>query len=146
MPTGAKLTGAIVFYAVGWLAAYFTIFTLPEGMPVGNFQLIVGAIGLWQGWMVAGTHAGKGWQSSMGAGIRTSVQIAFFALLLYAIRMVMVRSSRLRYDGPGEATIEGLELFLEYLLQTLTLPIWGTLLGGGILGGLICEWAARRWR
>lgn len=146
MPTGAKLTGAVVFFAVGWLAALFVIDTFPEGTPATYFPLTIALIGLWQGWMVAGTHAGNGYQISMGAGLRTSVQIAFFGLLLFALRTMFMRSARLRYDGPGEATIAALELFLEYLLQSLTPEIWGTLILGGLIGGAICEWAARRWR
>lgn len=146
MPTGAKLTGAVVFFAVGWLAALFVIDTFPEGTPATYFPLTIALIGLWQGWMVAGAHAGNGYQISMGAGLRTSVQIAFFGLLLFALRTMFMRSARLRYDGPGEATIAALELFLEYLLQSLTPEIWGTLILGGLIGGAICEWAARRWR
>jgi len=52
----------------------------------------------------------------------------------------------LRYDGFGEAVIAAMELFIEYAVQSLTVPIWGVLLGGGVIGGLICEGAARRWR
>ena len=59
---------------------------------------------------------------------------------------MFLRSANLRYDGAGEATVAALELFLQYLLQSLTAPIWGTLLIGGMVAGALTELAARNWR
>ncbi|MEQ8367823.1 MAG: TrgA family protein [Roseicyclus sp.] len=146
MPTGSKLVGAVAFFAIGWLAALQVLDTLPEGTPARFFPLTIALIGLWQGWMVAGRHAGNGMTSAIGSGLRTSVQMAFFGLALFALRTMFMRSANLRYDGAGEATVEAMDLFIEYLLQSLTVPIWGVLLVGGVLGGILCEIAARHWR
>jgi hypothetical protein len=63
---------------------------------------------------------------------------------------MFMRSANLRYDSPGEATVATLELFMEYLFQTLQMPqaylIWGTLLIGGALAGLVTEAVGRVWR
>jgi hypothetical protein len=144
MPTAARLVGAVVFFGVGWLAALQVIKTLPEGTPATFFPLTIGLIGLWQGWSVAGRNAGHG--TAIGNGLRTSIQIAFIGLLVFALRTMFMRSANLRYDGFGEAVVAALELFIEYAMQSLTVPVWGVLLVGGAIGGLICETAARRWR
>ncbi|MEM7722918.1 MAG: TrgA family protein [Pseudomonadota bacterium] len=146
MPTAPKLVGAILFFGVAWVAALSVLDTLPEETPARYFPLSIAVIGFWQGWVVAGGHAGEGMRAAIGTGIRVSVQIAFFGLLLHALRTMFIRSSRLLYDGPGEAAIAAMELFLEYLLQSMTVPIWGTLIGGGIIAGLLVEWSSRRWR
>lgn len=146
MPTASKLVGAVLFFGVAYVAALGVLDTLPEGTPARFFPISIALIGLWQGWMVAGTRAGSGMRAAMGTGLRTSCQIAFFGLLLHALRTMFIRSANLRYDGPGEATIAAMELFLQYLIQSLTVPIWGMLIGGGILAGILVEWSARRWR
>ncbi len=146
MPTAAKLVGAITFFAVGWFVALQVLLTLPEGTPARYFPLTIALIGLVQGWMVAGARAGNGFSAAISSGLRSSLQIAFFGLLLFALRTMFIRSADLRYDDPGEATIETLELFLEYLTQSLTIEIWGALLVGGVIGGILTEFAARAWR
>lgn len=146
MPTAAKLVGALTFFGVGWLAALQVLTTLPEGTPATWFAPSIAAIGLWQGWAVAGRHAGNGHGAAIASGLRTSVQIAAIGLAVFALRAMFMRSLNLRYDGFGEAVVAAMELFIEYGLQSLTVPIWGVLLAGGVIGGLICESAARRWR
>lgn len=146
MPTGAKLIGGAAFFAVGWFAALQVLLTLPEGTPARYFPLTIALIGLFQGWWVMGSRAGEGFGLAIANGLRTSLQIAFFGLAFFALRTMFLRSADLRYDSPGEATIEALELFLQYAMQSLTIEIWGALLVGGILGGFATELAARAWR
>lgn len=149
MPTAAKLVAAILFFLVGYQAARFTLIgTFPEAMH-GNmvFPVSIGLIGVWQGWMVSGTRAGQGWRVAVGNGARCAGQIAFFGLLLYALRTMFQRAANLRYDAPGEAVIATFELFIEYFAQTLESPlIWSTLLIGGAVAGLLTEAAGRLWR
>lgn len=150
MPTAGKLVAAILFFAVGWQAATYTLLTFPPGTPATYFAFTIGVIGAWQGWMVSGSRAGKGIGVSFGNGIRCAIQIAFFGILLFALRTMFMRSANLRYDSPGEALTATLELFLEYLMQTLQMPyaimIWTTLIVGGALCGLVTEAAGRLWR
>jgi hypothetical protein len=146
MPTAARLVGAVVFFGVGWAAAVQVLTTVPEGTPATFFPLTIAMIGLWQGWSVAGGNAGRGVMAGVGNGLRTSVQMAFLGLLLFALRTMFIRSADLRYDGFGEAVVAAMDLFLEYFFQSLIVPVWAVLLAGGVIGGLICESAARRWR
>jgi hypothetical protein len=147
MPTAGKLVAAILFFLVGWKAAEFTLLTFPPEMAATYFPLTIGLIGLWQGWMVSGSRAGQGARTALGNGVRCSVQIAFFGILLFALRTMFQRAGNLRYESPGEATIATLELFLQYLLQTFQIPeIWAMLLIGGAFAGLVTEAVGRIWR
>jgi hypothetical protein len=147
MPTAAKLVGGILFFLVGWQAAEFTLLTFPAEMAATYFPLTIGLIGFWQGWMVSGTRAGQGYGAGIGNGMRVGAQIAFFGLLLFALRTMFQRAANLRYESPGEATIATIELFIEYLLQTFGIPhIWATLLIGGAIAGLLTEAIGRIWR
>lgn len=146
MPTAAKLVAGILFFLVGWQAAVYTLLTFPPEMPATYFPLTIGLIGFWQGWMVSGSRAGKGISVAFGNGLRCSVQIAFFGILLFALRTMFMRSANLRYSAPWEAVTATFDLFIEYFLQSLTIPVWGTLLIGGALCGLVVEAAGRLWR
>lgn len=146
MPTGAKLAGGAIFFAVAYFAAMQAKLTFEEGTPATYFNITIAMIGLWQGWMVMGRRAGAGFSLAASNGLRTSVQIAFFGLVLFALRTMFLRSANLRYSAPGEAVTEAMELFLQYFLQSLTVNIWGALVVGGVLGGILTEFAARAWR
>jgi len=146
MPTAAKLVAAVLFFLVGWQAAVYTLLTFPPEMPATYFPLTIGLIGLWQGWMVSGSRAGQGIGVAFGNGVRCSVQIAFFGLLVFALRTMFMRSANLRYSAPWEAVTATFDLFIEYFMQSLTIPVWGTLLIGGALCGLVVEAAGRVWR
>lgn len=146
IPTAAGLVGAVVFFIVGWVAALQVLHTLPEGTPATYFPLTIALIGLWQGWSVAGRGVHEGRGVAIAYGVRCAIQIAFAGLVLFAVRTVYLRALNMRYDGFDEAFVATLEQFVAYLLQSLTIPIWGVLLAGGVIGGLICEAAARRWR
>ncbi|NKX46140.1 TrgA family protein [Roseicyclus persicicus] len=146
MPTAARLVGAVVFFGVGWAAALQVLTTVPEGTPATFFPVTIAMIGLWQGWSVAGANAGRGRSMAVANGLRTSIQIAALGLIVFALRTMFERSMSLRYDGFGEAVVAAMDLFIEYFFQSLIAPVWGVLLVGGVIGGLICEGAARRWR
>jgi len=146
MPTAAKLASAILFALVGWFAGAAYVATLPEGMPAAMLAPVAAGVGLFQGWFTMGRNATGQVIMDLGTGLRASVQIVFFMVLIFGLLEMFDRSVRLRYDGPGEATIAALELFLEYGLSVvyattslMILAIGG--MGAGILAGLV----SRRW-
>ncbi len=146
MPTGSKLAGGAIFFAIAYMAALQAKLTFTEGTQATYFAWVIGGIGLWQGWMVMGNRAGGGMRLAIANGTRTSLQIAFFGLLFFALRTMFIRSTDLRYDDPGEAVTATMELFLEYGQQSLTYGVWGTLMVGGVLGGMAVEIASKMWR
>lgn len=146
MPTGAKLAGGFLFFAVAYLAAMQAKLTFPPETSATYFNITIAVIGFWQGWVVMGNRAGAGISRALSNGMRTGAQIAFFGLSLFALRTMFMRSADLRYDNPGEAVTATMELFLEYFLQSLTPGVWGVLLVGGLIAGFLTELAAKAWR
>lgn len=146
MPTAAKLISAVLFAAVGYFAAQAYGRTLPPGQPRELLLPIVAAIGLGQGWLTMGRNVGEGISMAITTGFRTSVQIAFWAITGFGLYEMFYRSTRLRYDGPGEAVIAALNLFLEYGLSVLTATTCMViLLVGGMVSGVIAELVNRKW-
>ena len=129
-----------------WQAAVYTLLTFPPEMPATYFPLTIALIGLWQGWDGVGHAGGAGAsrrlrQTACAVRCRSRFS-AFFCL----------RSGPCSAAPPtcatmprGEAVTATFELFIEYFLQSLTIPVWGTLLIGGALCGLVVEAAGRLW-
>lgn len=146
MPTTAKLVSAILFAAVGYLAASAYGETMPPGQPRQWLAPIVAVIGLGQGWVTMGGLVGQGISMAITTGVRVSVQIAFWAVLGFGLFEMFYRSTRLRYDGLGEAVIAALNLFLDYGLSVLSATsCLVILLVGGAVSGVVAELVNRRW-
>lgn len=145
MPTMTKLTAAVLFAAVAYLAAEAFKPGMPEGTQWGQFLPISAAIGLLCGWFVMGKLSGQGYRASAGYGVRTSVTLAVWALFIFSIVLMVRKAFRKRYDGPMEAVVDIFALMLEHGQIALTMPVLAVLGIGGVLGGLLSEWARRRW-
>lgn len=146
MPTAAKLTSAIVFALVGWFAARAYIPGLPEGTQTRNFPEITAFLGLIIGWLVMGPAVGKGYWLALGSGIRTSVTIVFWALIGFSIYDMVLQSTKLRYDGPMEALVASFGIMIEYGALLARQDVILVLAIGGIVGGVLAEAVARRWK
>lgn len=146
MPTAAKLVAALAFAVLGYLAADVFKVAIPERTVWGYFNLICAMIGLLCGWRIMGDLVGKGYQAAMGFGLRTAVQAVVLVVITFSIYEAVLRSTKMRYDGPMETVLGMVELALEYLGKMATPPMIGTLVLGGILGGVMAEWANRRWK
>lgn len=147
MPTAAKLVAAVVFAIVAAIAALLYIPGLPEGSQTGWFIEISATVGLIVGWRAMGRLAGKGYTTAISSGIRSSVTTAFWLVLGFSINEMIYRATKMRYGGsPMEAVLAVFDLMLYYGRLMLTPEVLGTLLIGGIVGGLITEWASRRWK
>lgn len=146
MPTAAKLASAVLFALIGWFAGAAYVATLPEGQPATFVAPAAAGVGLFQGWFTMGRNATGQLIMDLGTGLRTSVQIAFFVVLIFGLLEMFDRSTRLRYDGPGEATIAAMELFLEYGMSVvLAMNTLAILAIGGMGAGIIAGLVARRW-
>lgn len=145
MPTAAKLVAAVMFAAVGFLAAQAYVPSLPEGTQIGFLREICAMLGLVIGWFVMGRLVGKGYVEAVGFGIRTSVTVLFWAVLGFSIYEMILRSTKMMYDGPMEALLGVFDLVIYYGKMMGSPEFIGTLLIGGVLGGIAAEWAGRRW-
>lgn len=146
MPTAARLAAAAVFGLVAFFAAEIYKTGLPPETQWGRFSPLAAVIGLLCGWRVMGRLAGRGNLAAMGYGLRTSVTIVFYTLLLFSIYEMMLQALRNRYDGVVNALMGILELMIQYGTALLRPEPLIVLVVGGIAGGLLTEWAARNWR
>lgn len=146
MPTAAKLFAAVAFTLVGFLAAEIFKPHMPEGTQFGFFSQISALIGLVCGWRVIGREAGHGWWESANAGMKTIVAMLALALLVFSIEEMLVQAFRRSYDSPMEAVIGTISLGVDFVQKLFVPDVLITLFAGGILGGLLAEWASRRWR
>ena len=146
MPTGAKLVAAICFAAVGWILANYYAMNMPDASAAGPIREGAAVLGAIVGWMVMGPSVGKGYVEAAGSGIKTAVVLAVVALFALSLREMLDNSVKMRYDGALDAFRDVFHTMAERSQALLSLGVFGTLLIGGIIGGLLTENAGRRWR
>ena len=145
MPTAAKIVAAFCFAFFGAIAATAVKPVMPEGTQFGYFIPISAGIGLLNGWFLMGRLSGHGYRDAMGSGVRTAITIVIWALIVFSIYQMIIRSMQLRYDGPMEAVTAAFGIMLDYGRLLLDPAVLGTFLVGGLIGGAVTEWARKRW-
>jgi hypothetical protein len=145
MPTMTKLIAAVFFAAVAYFAAEAFRGGLPVNTHFGQFNAICAAIGLFSGWLVMGAATGKGYGASAGAGVRTSVTIVAWALLVFSIILMVRKAFQKRYVSPTDAIVDVFSLALENGVLLFRVEVLSVLLLGGVFGGLLAEWTKARW-
>ena len=93
-----------------------------------------------------GGLVGRGYQAAMRFGLRTMGQAVILVVMVFSIYEAVMRSAKLRCDGPMEAVLGMFRFALDHLGKMATDPVTGTPLLGGNLGGGAAEWANRRWK
>ena len=93
-----------------------------------------------------GGLVGRGYQAAMGFGLRTMGQAVILVVMVFSIYEAVLRSAKLRCDGPMEAVLGMFRFALDHLGKMATSPMTGTPLPGGILGSGAAKWANRRWK
>ena len=146
MPTAAKLFAAVAFAVLGFFAAEIFKPYMPEGTKFGMLSEATALIGLLCGWHIMGRSVGGGNRAAIGAGVRTSLALVFWALLIFSIEEMIVLAFRRSYDTPMQAVVGVIALMTDFGKKLLTPEMVGLLLVGGALGGMLAEWSSRRWR
>lgn len=146
MPTGAKLMAAVCFAVVGWVLANYYALNAPDSAALGPVREVAGLVGAIIGWKVMGPSAGKGYVEAAGAGIKTAVVLAVVALFLLSLKQMLDNSVKMRYDGALDAILDVFMTMVKRSEGLLSLGVFGTILLGGIVGGLLTENAGRRWK
>jgi hypothetical protein len=146
MPTGAKLVAAVCFAIVGWLAAEAYIPQLPADTRTGYFREIMAVLGFVLGWMTLGPNVGRGYGDAASIGMRTSFLLVFWGLLGMSIYFMVRRSTRMIYDNAGDAALDVPMLMLQYAGLMGSVPLIAVLAVGGAIGGVLTEFAGRRWK
>ena len=145
MPTASKLVAAVAYALLGFLAAQTFVKYLPQGTPLGYFREITAAIGFITGWLVMGKLTRKGYREAINAGLVTALILVFWALLAFSLYFMLKKSMRMMYDGPMEAVLGVFQLMFDYGKMLLVPDMLGVILIGGIVAGLVSEWAGKRW-
>lgn len=145
MPTASKLVAAVAYALLGFLAALTFVKYLPDGTPLGYFREITAAIGFIVGWLVMGKLTRKGYREAINSGLVTALLLVFWALLAFSLYFMLRKSMRMMYDGPMEAVLGVFQLMFDYGKMLLVPDMLGVILMGGIVAGLVCEWAGKRW-
>ena len=145
MPTMGRLIGAILFGALAWYTTLLIVPLFPEGANLGLFQEVNTFFGLFAGWTIAGSRAGTGYSNAVSYGLTTMVAMVIMSVFFNSSVVMVERSLRKRYDGPGEAVTDVFELFIEHGAMLMTSDIVTTLLVGCLVGGFIVEAVGRRF-
>ena len=145
MPTTARLVAALIFAALGWLCADLYKPLVADNTPVGLFSPISAGFGLLVGWFFAGARLERGLGSGPGIGLTASALLVFWVLLTFSGYKMVLNSMRKFYDGPVEALQAMFGIAVDYARLAVTPEVIGALVVGGLVGGVITEWVARRW-
>lgn len=146
MPTGAKLMAAVCFAVVGWVLANYYAVNMPDATAAGPIREGAAIVGALVGWSVMGNSVGKGYVEAAGAGIKTAVVLAVVALFVLAMAEMLDNSVKMRYEDAMEAVLDVFQTMAKRSHALLSMGVFGTVLFGGILGGLLTENAGRRWK
>lgn len=146
MPTGAKLVAAACFAVVGWVMSNYYAMNMPDASAAGPMREWAALIGAIIGWMVMGPSVGRGYVEAAGSGIKTAVVLAVAALFLLALREMLDNSVKMRYDGALDAFLDIFQTMAKRSGALVSLGVFGTILFGGVVGGLLTENAGRRWK
>jgi hypothetical protein len=144
MPTAAKLISALFYALLGWVLADIYVPAMDGGPNVGRLREICALVGAICGWRVMGNLVGESMWLALGSGLRTSVTLAFFCFLGFSTYEMVLQSTKMVYDGPMEAVLGIFEIMVEYLAVAMIPGFVGTLIVGGMIGGLIGEWTHRQ--
>lgn len=145
MPTAARMAGAVVFGILAWFVSELVKPLMEEGTSFGLFSQYNAIIGILCGWVIMGPRASGGNKEAIGGGLTTSIALMFWGLVIYSIVEMITLSMRMHYDGPVEAVVGIFQLAIEYGVMIATPEVIGTMIVGGMLGGMLCGWVARRW-
>ncbi|MEO5615692.1 MAG: TrgA family protein [Cypionkella sp.] len=145
MPTASKLAAAVAYALLGFIAAQCFVKYLPEGTPLGYFREITAAIGFITGWLVMGKLTRKGYREAVNSGLVTALLLVFWALLAFSLYFMIKKSMRMMYDGPMEAVLGIFQLMFDYGKMLVVPDMLGLILIGGIVAGMVTEWAGKRW-
>ena len=139
MPIMGRLFGAALFGAVAWYTSLLIIPLFPEGTQIGMFQEVNTVLAMIAGWCIAGPRAGTGWGSAFSYGITTMVAMVVMALFANSFAVVIERSLRKRYSGPGEAVTDTFALTIEHGQLMMTAEVVSTLFVGSIAAAFVTQ-------
>jgi hypothetical protein len=145
MPSAARLAAASSMAVLAFVVSSQIIPLFPEGKDFGYFTLVNMTLGILVGWKVMGGRAGRGVTAAINNGLTGVALLLFWGLFVQGAYEMFRLAMRHRYDGPFESLMAIFEIGFEYASMILVPHVVMTLVIGGILCGLIADFAWRRW-
>jgi uncharacterized membrane protein len=147
MPTAAKLICAILMCALGYGTSVLVIYRiLPEGANYRGFAEVNAVIGFAIGWRMLGRMVGERMVVSVMNGMLAALVLFVLGLAVQAFYEMIQRALDIKYDSPGKALNEMLELAAKFAVQAADPGVMAAHFGAAALIGLIGHAASRRWR
>ncbi|MEO0378825.1 MAG: TrgA family protein [Pseudomonadota bacterium] len=146
MPDAAKLVAAVGMAALAFIVSFMIMPLFEEDTNFGWFVHVNVVVGFFVGWTVLGSRAGRSITSAINVGLTAPVVMVFWCLFVQSCNEMTRIAMKNRYDGAFEALVAIFEIGAEWALLMTTIPIWTTLLVGGMIVGLMTEYAWRTWR
>lgn len=146
MPNAAKLVGAVAMAVLAFIVSEMVMGLFEEEKNFGWFTQVNMGLGVLVGWMVIGSRAGRGMVSAINVGLTAPVVLVFWGLFVQSCNEMVRLAMKNRYDGPFEALVAIFEIGSEWALMLVNVPLWATLLLGGVVAGMAAEFASRTWR
>ncbi len=145
MLTFPKVIAALFFAALGYFSGDLIKPLLPEGTRVGLLNVTLAAIGFVSGWRMSGGRAGFGTRSGFGYGLTSAGLIAFWGIFFFAGQKMLQFSIDKRFKGPMDALKSMVEFMLEFAALIAVPSVIIPAVVGGLFGGWLTEWVAKRW-
>lgn len=146
MPTAAKLVAALSFALLALVTCLMVQANMPENTRIGYMVEVAIAASAVAGWRVSGSARRTGYAEAAATGLRTVTSGVLLTLLVLAVVTMWNAAMRGRYGKPMDAVLDIFDLFVEFGALLLPWAVLGTLFIGGLLAGMVTEWAGRRWR
>ena len=146
MPDAARLIAAICIGVIAYVVSHQIMPLLPESTDFGAFAYINAIIGICTGWSVMGKRAGRGITAAINNGLGGSLMLVLWGLFLHSSYQMFDRALDNWYSGVLTALAAIFEFMADYALILLDPLVLFSLAAGGILSGLLTEYAWRTWR
>lgn len=145
MPDAAKLVAGLGMALLAFIVSGMIMPLFEEEMNFGYFTHVNIVLGFIVGWIVIGRRAGRGMISALNVGLTGAVALVFWGLFVQSSNEMTRLAMKNRFDGPFEALVSIFEIGADWAILMTTVPIWATLLIGGVIVGFATEFAWRAW-
>ncbi|SDE91455.1 TrgA family protein [Limimaricola pyoseonensis] len=144
MPTASKLSAALLFAALAYLASLVGLRLLHGELPAGRIPEINAGIGLLIGWFFVGRRVGGGLRMGASNGLTATILGLALVLVLHGLLHVLRLSMRLNLRDPMEAVETLIEFTVLNAVKLATPSMAMLLILGGALIGTMVELVSRR--
>lgn len=151
MPTAARLVAGLALGAVSVAMVFVLMAFYPDerfDRALIGLVSVFGLVGFMVGWKSLGRQIAVEGGTGIGLGIRATITVALWVVLLLAIWYVVgeIMDGRLRGEKPMKAVFLGVDKATEYLLYLLNWKILAIGFFMGICVGVLTRNTHYKWR